>query len=108
MKCLRCGYCCINLSLVTIHPDYIKEDLIINELPEEAFIFKPDGEKCPHLTFEDNKAVCKIHQYNWYYQTPCYNHNQIERKNSDCRLGKHIIDNNVNVFDFLIQQKRKA
>jgi Fe-S-cluster containining protein len=34
MICLRCGYCCINLSVIIIHPDYIQKELKIEDLPE--------------------------------------------------------------------------
>jgi hypothetical protein len=106
MICLRCGYCCINLSVVIIHPDHIQKDLNLKEifydLPEEALIFKPDGELCPHLVFEDKKAICKIHHFDWFKDTPCHQHTQIEQsKDCNCRMGEYLSKENISVFKFV-------
>ncbi len=39
-------------------------------------------------TFTENKeAVCGIHTLSWYKETPCFDHRQVERDNTKCRIG---------------------
>lgn len=99
MVCLRCGYCCISLSVIIIRPESVKYDLFIEELAFEAFMHKPSGYACPNLAWDrvDKKAICLIHDYPWYKYTPCFSHSQIERsQNNYCRIGKHIVyDSNL-------------
>jgi Fe-S-cluster containining protein len=102
MICLRCGYCCINLSVIIIHPDYIQKELKFENLPEKAFMLKFDGELCPHLAFEDKKAICKIHHFDWFKDTPCHQHTQIEQsKDCNCRMGEYLLKENISVFKFV-------
>ena len=56
MICLRCGYCCINLSVIIINPIYIQKKLDLNNLTDEGFIHKPDGILCPYLNFTGKKS----------------------------------------------------
>jgi len=102
MICLRCGYCCINLSVIIINPIYIQKDLDLDNLPDDAFIHKPDGILCPYLNFTGKKAICSIHDYDWFKSTPCYNHTQIESSTDcNCRTGQYIIENNIDVLKFV-------
>lgn len=90
MICLRCGYCCTKLTIIIIKPEYVREKLNLNKLPEDAFMVAGvGGQLCPHLSWDGDTAVCKIHHFPWYKKTPCYRHGQIERSgNTLCRMGK--------------------
>jgi len=88
MICLRCGHCCINYMVAIVDdPDKgISDDNIICHSGE--------GTPCKHL--EGNKPgkySCQIHDKEWYKKTPCFRHGQIERGNTECRLGRFIINN---------------
>lgn len=108
MICQRCGKCCCTLMLVTIHPDFVKEKLIIDELPEEAFLYV-NNEPCPHLKWDGNTAICKIHHFDWYKETPCYHHGQIESDiNQPCRIGVWIRKNKINVMEVFCKNKKKG
>lgn len=85
MKCLRCGYCCLNhLVVVVADPEKgITEDncLVINSI---------NGLKCPHLRGNSpGNYICAIHDYPWYEDTPCFEHAQFEYKDTKCRIGEH-------------------
>jgi hypothetical protein len=87
MICLRCGYCCLK-SLVVI----VKDPAIgLQENNVECL----DGSiRCPHLKGnEPGKYKCAIHHYEWYQDTPCFQHGQYETKESNCRLGEHCLAN---------------
>lgn len=95
MKCLRCGYCC-HKYMVIIVDDPEKGIVESNLIAHEG-----NGKPCKHL--EGNKPgeySCKIHDKVWYDETPCFKHGQIERyPNDPCRIGKHILDNNILTFE---------
>ena len=44
MICLRCGYCCVAYDVI---------------LP--TGVFKPTGQPCPYLEWEEDKAICSLH-----------------------------------------------
>ena len=92
MICLRCGYCCIECSVVIVNPSKIKDDSVF-EISNDCLQFKDSKEPCPHLEWDGDGFTCKIHHYEWYKSTPCFSHGQFETKNSDCRMGRYIIDN---------------
>lgn len=97
MICQRCGKCCCDSLVVVIHPDFVKDNLDINKLPKEAFLCLK-SESCPHLSWNGDIAVCKIHHYKWYKTTPCYNHGQIEMsKDEPCRTGIWMRKNKIDV-----------
>jgi len=99
MICQRCGKCCCNSLVIVIHPDFVKEKLNLCELTKEAFLFI-NGKPCPHLTWDGDIAICKIHHYDWYKDTPCYSHGQIEYSiNDPCRTGVWIRENKIDVKD---------
>lgn len=83
MICLRCGYCCINYDVMIVNDPKIG-------IIEANIIHKPFGIKCKHLIENDNYYTCNIHNYEWYIDTPCYAHTQIENKNSNCRIGEYV------------------
>ena len=82
MKCLRCGYCCIELLVI---------------LPDGKP--KMSGEQCPYLKWDGDIAVCTIHgqefeldgyKFGWE-ETPCGRHDQISKSpNDECRMGAHL------------------
>ena len=86
MKCLRCGYCCKNYFVAIVNdPELgIREDNI--EMHEGQ------GNACKHLKGEKvGEYSCSIHDKKWYKETPCFSHGQYERKDSNCRLGEHLL-----------------
>ena len=99
MKCLRCGTCCIGYFVSVVKPKYVKEELDLEKLPEEAWLFLVDefGKPitCPNLSFDKKgKAKCGVHHYEWYKRTACFSHGQVERSEKDvCRLGEFILKN---------------
>ncbi len=84
MDCLRCGYCCIESAIIIVdNPELgpIEGNLVI----------KKDG-ACKHLVGDKpGEYACAIHDYTWYTETPCFAHGQIERGNTDCRMGVYIL-----------------
>ena len=99
MICQRCGKCCCGFFIGVIHPDFVKEHLNIDKLPKEAFLGLSSG-PCPHLSWDGDIAICKIHHYEWYKQTPCYSHGQVESCKDDlCRTGVWMRKNKINVKD---------
>lgn len=102
MKCFRCGYCCVMYDVIIINPDYVSEDLKIENLPNEAFIHKPTGYQCPYLEWHNGNAFCAIHHYEWYKELPCYSHNFNTKK---CMLGEYVKNNSELTKN--IQEKEK-
>jgi hypothetical protein len=87
MICLRCGHCCLTYSIVVVKDP---EKGII----EDNYVVLDGTTRCPHL--EGNKKgeySCKIHHYKWFPETPCGQHAQFERGNTNCRLGEHLLKN---------------
>lgn len=86
MICLRCGYCCHNYMVIIVDdPDKgISEGNLIAHMGEDT--------PCKHLGGDKpGEYFCKIHDKKWYDQTPCFSHGQIERGNTECRMGKYIL-----------------
>ena len=101
MICLRCGYCCIHSDVIIIKPEYVNNQILKREhIKKEYLIHKKGGEICPHLKLIDNIPTCTIHNTCWYKYTPCYEYKQTESRNSKCRMGKYII-NNDRLKDFI-------
>jgi len=90
MKCLRCGYCC-HKYLVAIVDDPEKG------LQEDNIIMHEGDGPCKHLLGDKpGKYACAIHDKEWYKETPCYSHGQIEANpNDECRMGRYVLDNNI-------------
>jgi len=96
MKCLNCGYCCIELCVVIIKPEYVKPDLdlsLVDCLDDDFLTLKHSNELCPHIIIRDKKFMCGIHHYEWYKDTPCYQYVQVENNKDElCRMGDMIIN----------------
>lgn len=90
MKCLRCGFCCKNLSVVIV-ADPSKP------LKEDNLEFHEGGGKpCRHLrqNKRTGKYRCAVHNKRWYKKTPCFSHGQIEpSKDTPCRMGVFQLSN---------------
>ena len=87
MRCLRCGYCCVNHMVVIVDdPD--------KGVTEDNLRFKPTGERCQHLRGDKpGQYSCAVHDQPWYNGTPCSWHGQVEQQPSDaCRIGEHIME----------------
>jgi len=81
MICLHCGYCCTNYLVVIVDNPELG--------PIEGNLVAHYGDKrCKHLT---NNNMCAVHHYDWYKDTPCYAHTQIERGNTNCRIGEYLL-----------------
>jgi len=51
------------------------------------------GKKCQHLQGDTpGKYSCSIHHYDWYQETPCFQHGQIGREDAECRLGRYTLN----------------
>ena len=87
MKCLRCGYCCIQYTVVIV-------DDPSKGIVEDNLIVKETGQRCKHLTGnKPGEFSCAIHNYSWYEETPCYRHGQIETSaDKSCRLGAFLLN----------------
>jgi hypothetical protein len=86
MKCLRCGYCCVHLEVIIVdNPE--------RGISEDNLIPKPTGERCKHLLgVEPGEFTCAIHDKEWYNETPCFKHTQIEKTpECDCRMGNYTL-----------------
>ena len=85
MNCLRCGYCCLTYAIVIVNdPD--------KGVEEDNLKVLDGSERCPHLVGDKpGEYSCAIHDKEWYEETPCFQHGQIERCNTNCRMGQHIL-----------------
>jgi len=92
MVCLKCGYCCIKLSVVIVDkPELgITENNLIGHNTKIG-----EYQRCPHLEgIKSGEYKCKIHDYEWYKETPCFSHTQIEIDESVlCRMGVYVMKN---------------
>ena len=86
MKCLRCGYCCIQYEVNIVD----NPELGVIESNLKA---KYTGERCQHLRGDvPGKYSCAVHNYSWYKQTPCYQFGQVELSENDpCRIGEYML-----------------
>ena len=87
MICLRCGHCCKHYAVVVVKdPDHP---------PSEDNVQFVSGleDPCPHL--EGDKPgdySCAVHDKDWYEDTPCAQHGQVEQGNTECRIGRYLLD----------------
>lgn len=92
MKCLRCGYCCTQLSVIVVkNPEYgIKEG---NLIP----VGMKGPERCPHLMgVKPGEYSCSIHDREWFKDTPCATHQShyFHNEHEECPMGRHILNIN--------------
>ena len=87
MKCLRCGYCCKNYCVAIV-------DDPNKGIHEDNIVIHEGNGPCKHLC--GNKPgdhSCAIHDEPWYRETPCARHSQIENRDSPCRMGVYVLQN---------------
>jgi len=62
-------------------------------ITESNIISHPgDGTPCKHLLGDKmGDYSCVLHDLPWYEETPCFSHTQIERGNTECRIGKFLL-----------------
>jgi hypothetical protein len=91
MICLRCGQCCLHLDIFVVNPASILADGSIDPDDKEAMIFKPAGQRCPHLVSqaarEGEMAVCTIHHLPCYRGTPCEQFEQVGPEDAVCIMS---------------------
>jgi len=87
MRCLRCGYCCVNYDVIIIDDDVEKE----YEDAPYGISHKPSGIPCKHLRFNtDGNAQCLLHDDPRYESTPCAGFTQIGALDAFCRIGEGV------------------
>jgi len=107
MICLRCGYCCIMYDTIIIKPNRVTSDL--NLMDDTVYIHKPTGVKCPHLSFIDGKAYCRIHHFSWFKDSPCDQFTQIGKEDSNCRIGDHMLnEKNFDIYNKVLNKPEFA
>ena len=72
-----------------VNPKSIKPDGTIDHEDPDSMIFKPKGQKCPHLAYVGDKAVCTIHELPCYHKTPCDQFEQFGREDDVCIMGRY-------------------
>jgi hypothetical protein len=87
MICLRCGRCCIDLDVAIVNPRSIRSDGTVDPKDGASMIFKCKGQLCPHLDYQEDKAVCKIHELPCYIGTPCQQFEQIGSADDLCMMS---------------------
>lgn len=86
MICLRCGYCCKNYLVMIV--DDPEKGLVESNI----IAHMGDGTPCKHLKGDKpGEYSCGVHDQPWYEETPCFSHGQIEKGNTNCRLGEHLL-----------------
>jgi hypothetical protein len=101
MVCLRCGYCCFGYDVIIVDPKVITKTFKLHSDLSEELIHKPCNQFCPHQTWDKDTSICKLHQFKWYKQTPCFQHSQLEAKNTNCRLGEYLRKKYSNMKQYL-------
>ena len=92
MKCIRCGRCCIELDIYIINPESIRPDGTIDIDLSVQMVLKPGGTRCPHLTYQEQIAVCTIHHLPCYRGTPCDLFDQFGPEDGICMMGCYYKD----------------
>ncbi len=93
MKCIRCGFCCIEYDVVIVKPEFVDDfdHENFNEDQEHKLMFKGCGEKCPHLQIntDDHTTSCSVHNKPWFSGTPCDTHHVMGDADKPCRIGEY-------------------
>lgn len=100
MKCLRCGLCCTKYMVIIVKPEAVERGFKSTDdlSNDDLMCHEGNKEECPHLIWDENIAICKIHEYPWYEETPCSSHGQIEKsKDCVCRMGEYILKKNITI-----------
>jgi len=85
------------LDVIIVSPKYATETFTPNpqmDLGEEV-MHKPTGIACPHLELSNDKYLCKVHHFEWFKDTPCFQYGQIEESEASlCRTGNYVVNTN--------------
>jgi hypothetical protein len=86
MICLRCGYCCTTLFLITV------KDPTLGFCEDNFLVVGANGpERCPHLQGDKyGEYNCSIHETKIYKQTGCYEY-QSHGGSRKCRMGEFLL-----------------
>lgn len=92
MQCLRCGYCCFIYSVVIVDdPDQGIE-------PDNLKVKTGVPERCQHIRGDTpGEYSCALHDKDWYDETPCAQHGQMESSDSPCRMGTYILEQGMDL-----------
>lgn len=87
MICLRCGYCCIHLWILTVNKPE-------KGITESNIIEQGSGTPCKHLLGSaPGEYSCAIHDEDYYEELGCYKHGQIEKSpKTPCRMGVYTLN----------------
>lgn len=90
MKCLRCGYCCLNYNKVII--DNPEKGLVKGNT-----ILLDGTTRCKHLSGDAPGSYhCKIYNYPWFKDTPCGQFTQSkDTPKLLCRMGEFILNEEI-------------
>jgi hypothetical protein len=59
---------------------------------EDNLVCHEGNGPCKHLQgIKPGEYSCALHDKKWYKKTPCYAHSQIERGNTNCRMGEYVL-----------------
>jgi hypothetical protein len=76
----------MRLSVAIVNPSSIRSDGTVDNEDPASFIFKPSGNRCPHLVNCGEIAECAIHSLPCYKGTPCQQFEQVGLENDICVL----------------------
>jgi len=87
MLCQRCGLCCFTMDVA----------ILVDADDGLKVAWKPGGQACPHLSFEDTQAGCAVHARPEFKGSPCWTYGNSDadpdfahRKGKPCRVGELI------------------
>jgi len=89
MICQRCGCCCIHLAITIVDPKAIRPGGQADRQNPPAMIFKPAGQRCPHLILQGELATCAIHHLDCYRGTPCELFEQVGPEDAACIMSAY-------------------
>jgi len=87
--CQRCGYCCVHLDVNIADPGSVTSGEDIDPGKNWVWVLKPKGQRCPHLSFQGDLAVCAIHAMPCYKGSPCDQFEQFGLEDDLCVLGAY-------------------
>ena len=79
-------------DVIIVAPSAVEAVESRGEILAQDLIHIPTGERCPHMTRIDGMFACDIHDREFYKETPCYRHSQIETEDSPCRMGQALAE----------------
>lgn len=95
MKCIRCGFCCVQFDVIIVKPEHVNDFDPDDFDQDHKLMHKKGGEICPHLKIDkENKiTTCTVHNKLWYPGTPCDTHYVFGDPEKPCRVGEYCFQN---------------